>query len=99
MMSRTGAQVIVDRLLCEGVRFAFGLCGHGNIGLLDALYDVQDRIQTISVHHEQPADSMADAYCRVLSRTAVNIQTTGPGLAALPTASPSPMIEPAAVLP
>ena len=61
MMSKTGAQVIVDRLLCEGVQFAFGLCGHGNIGLLDALYDARDTIQTVSVHHEQAAGHMRSA--------------------------------------
>ena len=33
VLSKTGAQVIVDRLLCEGVSFAFGLCGHGNFDL------------------------------------------------------------------
>jgi len=34
-----GAEIIVEYLLKEGVPYAFGLCGHGIIGLLDALYD------------------------------------------------------------
>ena len=86
------------RLLCEGVRFAFGLCGHGNIGLLDALYDVQDRIQTISVHHEQAAGHMADAYWRVLHRPAVTFTSCGPGSANLPVAIASAMMDSSALL-
>ncbi len=97
-LSKTGAQVIVDRLLCEGVRFAFGLCGHGNIGLLDALYDVQDQIRTVSVHHEQAAGHMADAYWRVLHRPAVTFTSCGPGSANLPVAIASAMMDSSALL-
>jgi acetolactate synthase-1/2/3 large subunit len=96
--ARTGAQVIVDRLLCEGVRFAFGLCGHGNIGLLDALYDARESIQTISVHHEQAAGHMADAYWRVLHRPAVTFTSCGPGSANLPVAIASAMMDSSALL-
>jgi acetolactate synthase-1/2/3 large subunit len=96
--SKTGAQVIVDRLLCEGVQFAFGLCGHGNIGLLDALYDVRERIQTVSVHHEQAAGHMADAYWRVLHRPAVTFTSCGPGSANLPVAVASAMMDSSALL-
>jgi hypothetical protein len=32
-----GGQVIVDDLIREKVPYAFGLCGHGNIGFIDAL--------------------------------------------------------------
>ena len=97
-MSKTGAQVIVDRLLCEGVQFAFGLCGHGNIGLLDALYDARDTIQTVSVHHEQAAGHMADAYWRVLHRPAVTFTSCGPGSANLPVAIASAMMDSSALL-
>jgi acetolactate synthase-1/2/3 large subunit len=98
MMSKTGAQIIVDRLLCEGVQFAFGLCGHGNIGLLDALYDVRDTIHTVSVHHEQAAGHMADAYWRVLHRPAVTFTSCGPGSANLPVAIASAMMDSSALL-
>lgn len=97
-LSKTGAQIIVDRLLCEGVRFAFGLCGHGNIGLLDALYDVRDEISTISVHHEQAAGHMADAYWRVLHRPAVTYTSCGPGSTNLPVAIASAMMDSSALL-
>jgi len=44
------------------VPYLFGVCGHGNIGFLDAAANAADRIKTISVHHEQAAGYMADAY-------------------------------------
>jgi hypothetical protein len=47
-----GAQVIVDYLIQEKVPQVFGLCGHGNIQLIDALYERSDELKTISVHHE-----------------------------------------------
>src|SRR5438094_532100 len=51
-----GGQVIVDYLVRERVPYVFGLCGHGNIGLLDALYERASDIKTISVHHEAVAE-------------------------------------------
>jgi hypothetical protein len=57
-----GAQVIVDYLIREKVPYAFGLCGHGNIQFIDALYERSDDIKTISVHHESVAGFMADVY-------------------------------------
>ena len=41
-----GGQVIVDYLIREKVPYAFGLCGHGNISLIDALYERADDIKT-----------------------------------------------------
>jgi hypothetical protein len=38
-----GGRVIVDYLIREKVPYAFGLCGHGNIGFIDALYDGRRR--------------------------------------------------------
>jgi acetolactate synthase-1/2/3 large subunit len=50
-----GAQVIVDYLIQEKVPQVFGLCGHGNIQFIDALYDGQSDIKTISdAHGTQP---------------------------------------------
>ncbi len=98
VLSKTGAQVIVDRLLCEGVSFAFGLCGHGNIGLLDALYDAREQIHTVSVHHEQAAGHMADAYWRVAHRPAVIFTSCGPGSTNIPVAIASAMMDSSALL-
>ena len=63
-----GAQVIVDYLIQEKVPQVFGLCGHGNIQFIDALYERSDELKTISVHHESVAGFMADVYYRVSGR-------------------------------
>ena len=42
-----GGQVIVDYLVREKVPYVFGLCGHGNIGLLDALFERQKQVRAI----------------------------------------------------
>ena len=47
-----GGQVIVDYLIREKVPYAFGLCGHGNIGFIDALFERADEIKAISTRHE-----------------------------------------------
>jgi len=79
-----GAQVIVDYLIREKVPCAFGLCGHGNIQFIDALYERSGDIKTISVHHESVAGFMADVYYRVSGRPTATFTSCGPGSANLP---------------
>ncbi len=74
-----GGELIVEYLVREQVPYVFGVCGHGNVGLLDALYDRTDAIKTISTRHEQTAGHMADAYFRVTHRPAVTLTSCGPG--------------------
>src|SRR6201981_887532 len=81
-----GGQVIVDYLVREKVPYVFGLCGHGNIGFLDALYERADDIKTISVHHESVAGFMADVYYRVCGKPTATFTSCGPGSANLPIA-------------
>lgn len=78
-----GGQLIAETLVQEGVPYVFGICGHGNVGILDALYDVRDRLQLISPRHEQCAGHMADAYFRVKHRPVATLTSTGPGSANL----------------
>ncbi len=79
-----GAQVIVDYLIQEKVPYVFGLCGHGNIQFIDALFERQSDIKTISVHHESVAGFMADVYYRVSGRPTATFTSCGPGSANLP---------------
>jgi acetolactate synthase-1/2/3 large subunit len=76
-----GAEVIAEYLVRQKVPYVFGICGHGNVGMLDALYDVQDKIQLISPRHEQCAGHMADAYFRVKHSPVATLTSTGPGSA------------------
>lgn len=81
MPTMKGGELIAETLVQEGVPYVFGICGHGNVGILDALYDVRDRIQLVSPRHEQCAGHMADAYFRVRHRPVATLTSTGPGSA------------------
>ena len=48
----------------EGVAYAIGIPGHGDLTLVDAFRRYQDRIQVIMPRHEQAAAHMADGYYR-----------------------------------
>jgi acetolactate synthase I/II/III large subunit len=98
MSARKGAEIIVDYLVAEGVPYAFGMCGHGDLGLLDALYDRRDEITTVSVHHESVAGFMADAYFRVRQQPVVTFTSCGPGSANLPVALGSALMDSSAFL-
>ena len=79
-----GGQVIIDYLIQEKVPYMFGLCGHGNIGLIDAMHERADEILTISVHHESVSGFMADVYYRVSGQPTATFTSCGPGSANLP---------------
>ena len=74
----TGAEAVVKTMEMQGIEYAFGLCGHANISLLDALND--SSIEFLSVRNEGMAVYMADAYYRASHKVAAVITTLGPGL-------------------
>ncbi len=79
-----GGQIIVDYLIQENVSHLFGLCGHGNIGFIDALYERSKEITACSVRHESVAGFMADVYYRVAGRPVATFTSCGPGSANIP---------------
>ncbi|MDP6152557.1 MAG: thiamine pyrophosphate-binding protein [Phycisphaeraceae bacterium] len=81
MANMKGADFIADVLIQEDIPYVFGICGHGNVGLLDALHDRRDEIKLISPRHEQIAGHMADAYFRVAHRPVATLTSCGPGSA------------------
>jgi acetolactate synthase-1/2/3 large subunit len=81
-----GGQVIVDYLIREKVPYAFGLCGHGNIGFIDALYERAEEIKTISTRHETVSGFMADVYYPVCGQPTATFTSCGPGSVNLPIA-------------
>ena len=81
MQDRKGAEIIADHLIAEGMPYIFGICGHGNVGFLDALYDRREEITLVSPRHEQTAGHMADAYFRVAHRPVATLTSCGPGSA------------------
>ena len=83
MARKKGAELITEFLISEKIPYVFGICGHGNVGLLDSLYDVKDDITLISPRHEQVAGHMADAYFRVKHEAVATLTSCGPGSANL----------------
>ncbi|MFP6698190.1 MAG: thiamine pyrophosphate-binding protein [Alphaproteobacteria bacterium] len=79
-----GGQMIIDYLIRENVPYIFGLCGHGNIGIIDAMYERADDIKTISVHHESVSGFMADVFYRVSGQPTATFTSCGPGSANIP---------------
>ncbi|MBE0549341.1 MAG: thiamine pyrophosphate-binding protein [Rubrivivax sp.] len=98
MQERNGAEVIVDHLIGQKVPHLIGVCGHGDVGLMDAAYDRQDRISTISVHHEQTAGFMADTYYRVSGQPLATFTSVGPGSVSIQVAIANAMFDSSAVL-
>lgn len=78
-----GSELITEFLVKEKIPYVFGICGHGNVGMLDALYDVKSDISLISPRHEQVAAHMADGYFRVKHEPVATLTSCGPGSANL----------------
>jgi acetolactate synthase-1/2/3 large subunit len=93
-----GAEIITDYLIRERVPYVVGLCGHGDLGLLDALYDRRGEIRTLSVHHESAAGFIADAYYRIRHQPLATFTSVGPGSANLPVALGSALMDSSAFL-
>jgi acetolactate synthase-1/2/3 large subunit len=75
----TGAQILVEHLVNEGVPFAAGIPGHGCWAITDALLDRRDAIRTIQVMHEQSAVHLADGYFRATGQPMLAFTSIGPG--------------------
>ena len=75
----TGAQILVEYLVRQGVPYAAGIPGHGCWAIVDALLDRADAIRTIQVMHEQSAVHLADGYDRVSGRPMLAFTSIGPG--------------------
>jgi len=77
MKKLTGAQIVIESLLAEGVDVIFGYPGGAILPTYDALLD--SKIRHVLVRHEQGATHMAEGYARVSGRPGVVIVTSGPG--------------------
>ena len=83
-MKLTGAQIVCESLLQEGVEVAFGLPGGAILPLYGAMTQYP-QLRHILVRHEQAAAMAADGYARATGRVGVCIATSGPGATNLAT--------------
>lgn len=78
-MKLTGADVVMECLLREGVDTIFGYPGGAVIPLYDSLTRYRESFRHILTSHEQGASHGADGYARSSGKTGVCFATSGPG--------------------
>jgi acetolactate synthase-1/2/3 large subunit len=88
---KTGAQIIVDTLIEQGVDTMFGYTGGVMLPFFDRLYDAPIRV--IIPRHEQGGCHMADAYARASGKVGVMAATSGPGACNLVTGLATAMMD------
>ncbi len=77
-MKLTGAQMVCESLLREGVDVVFGLPGGAILPLYQTMPEYP-QLRHILVRHEQAASMAADGYYRTSGRVGVAFATSGPG--------------------
>ena len=75
----SGAEMVVQSLIEEGVEQIFGYPGGSVLDIYDALHAKTDRIKHVLVRHEQAATHMADGYTRATGKPGVVLVCSGPG--------------------
>ena len=76
-MKRTGAEILWEVLVAEGVEVVFGICGGAVIHITDAL--PRYPIRFVLMRHEQAAAHAADGFARATGKVGVCLATSGPG--------------------
>lgn len=77
-MKMTGAQIICECMIKEGVEVVFGILGGAVLPLYDTLPQYP-QLHHVLVRHEQGAAHAADGYARVTGKVGVCFATSGPG--------------------
>ncbi len=91
-MKLTGAEIVMECLIREGVDIMFGYPG----GAILPTYDAMTRypqLKHVLVRHEQGASHMADGYARATGKVGVAIATSGPGATNLVTGIATAMMD------
>ncbi|WP_439155346.1 acetolactate synthase 3 large subunit [Yoonia sp.] len=74
----TGARMVVQALIDQGVDVVFGYPGGAVLPIYDEIFQ-QDRIKHVLVRHEQAAVHAAEGYARATGKPGVALVTSGPG--------------------
>ena len=88
---RTGAQILWESLVREGVTTVFGYPGGAILPAYDAMLDYP--IRHVLVRHEQGATHMADGYARASGDVGVAVATSGPGATNMVTGIATAMLD------
>ncbi|MBC7222815.1 MAG: biosynthetic-type acetolactate synthase large subunit [Anaerolineae bacterium] len=90
-MELTGAQIVWECLVREGVEVVFGYPGGATLPIYDAMNDYP--VHHVLVRHEQAAAHAADGYARVSGKVGVAMATSGPGATNLVTGIATAMMD------
>ncbi|HEX7976231.1 MAG TPA: thiamine pyrophosphate-binding protein, partial [Anaerolineales bacterium] len=90
-MKKTGAEILWECLVREGVEVVFGLPGGAIMPVYDAMLNYP--IHHVLVRHEQGAAHMADGYARASGKVGVAMATSGPGATNLVTGIATAMMD------
>jgi acetolactate synthase-1/2/3 large subunit len=90
-MKKTGAQIIWESLVRQGVHTVFGYPGGAILPAYDAM--TQYPIRHVLVRHEQGATHMADGFARATGQVGVAVATSGPGATNMVTGIATAMLD------
>jgi acetolactate synthase-1/2/3 large subunit len=76
---KTGADLLINLLIKEGVDTLFGYPGGAVLPIYDAIYRAEDSIKHLLFRHEQGMIHAAEGYARITGKPGVVIATSGPG--------------------
>lgn len=89
----TGAQIMCEALIREGVEVMFGIPGGAIMPFYYAMWEYRDKLRHVLCRHEQGAGHAAEGYARSTGRVGVCIGTSGPGATNLVTALADAMMD------
>lgn len=90
-MKLSGAEILWECLMREGVEVVFGYPGGANMPIYDAMLNYA--VHHVLVRHEQGAAHMADGYARASGKVGVAMATSGPGATNLVTGIATAMMD------
>jgi acetolactate synthase-1/2/3 large subunit len=95
---RTGAQIMCEALIREGVDVMFGIPGGAIMPFYYAMWEYRDQLRHVLCRHEQGAGHAAEGYARSTGKIGVCIGTSGPGATNLVTPIADAMMDSTALL-
>jgi acetolactate synthase I/II/III large subunit len=90
---KTGADLLIDLLINEGVETLFGYPGGAVLPIYDAIYRARGNIKHVLFRHEQGSIHAAEGYARITGKPGVVIATSGPGATNLVTGITDAMMD------
>ncbi|MGX7593482.1 biosynthetic-type acetolactate synthase large subunit [Candidatus Karelsulcia muelleri] len=78
-MAYSGAEILVQTLIYNKVKFIFGYPGGAVMQIYDSLFTYKKQIKHILTRHEQGSIHAAQGYARVTGNPGICLSTSGPG--------------------